>query len=147
MYFISTDQAALNVPLIHEFLTHSYWARGISLTLINQSIENSLCFGAYLSDKKSPSEHQQVGFARIITDYTTFAYLADVFVLPAHRGKGISKMLMSAISEHKSLQSLRRMMLVTADAHELYQKYGFTPLNSPEKVMEKHQPNIYQATK
>lgn len=135
---ISTDKSKLNIPLIHKFLSgHSYWAKNIPLEIVERSIENSLCFGVYLDDK-------QIGFARIISDYATFAYLADVFILPTFRSKGISKKLMEFIKEHHSLQGLRRWMLATADAHELYRQFGFTELAKPDRIMEISVPNIYK---
>lgn len=134
---ISTDKTKLNIPLIHNYLSkESYWAQNIPLEIIERSIENSLCFGVYLDDK-------QIGFARIISDYATFAYLADVFILPAYRKKGVSKKLMEFIKEHHSLQGLRRWMLATADAHGLYKQFGFTELAHPERMMEIAKVGIY----
>lgn len=112
--YISTDRSELDIPLIHQFLSvQSTWAKGISLTLVEQSIAHSLCFGGFLAGK-------QVAFARVISDYTTFANLVDVFVLPEHRGKGYSKALMDALMAHPHLQGLRRFTLATGDAHGLY---------------------------
>lgn len=124
--------------MLHRFLTESYWSSGIPLDTVQKAIENSLCFGAY------DDEGQQVGFARAVTDKASFAYLADVFVLPAHRGKGISKLLMEAYSNHPDLQGIRRHMLATRDAHELYKKFGFTPVPNPEILMQKHDPEVYK---
>lgn len=138
-HHISTDKSLLNVPLIHNFLSQSYWAKNIPLATVEKSIENSMCFGLYINSTK-----QQIGFARMITDNTTFAYLADVFILPEHQGQGLSKWLMEHIIEHPQLQGLRRIVLVTADAHGLYQQFGFTELTNPERFMHKHQPNIYK---
>src|SRR6185437_3941791 len=104
-YEISTDRSRLDIALIHEFLRSSYWAKGISREIIERSIENSLCFGAYL-------DGEQVGFARVISDFATFAYVADVFVLPEHRGHGVAMMLMRAIKKHRDLQNLRRVLLI-----------------------------------
>ena len=130
MYTISTDKSMLDIELIHRFLTErSYWARNISLELVRRSIENSLCFGAY-------DGRQQVGFTRAITDCATFAYVADVFVIESHRGRGISKQLMKGVLEHPSLQGLRRWHLVTTDAHALYEEFGFRELEWPAKHME-----------
>ena len=137
-YEVSTDQSKLDFELIHRFLTESYWAKGIPKAVVQKSIENSICFGAFDRDKN------QVGFARVVTDKATFAYLADVFVLPEHRKKGISKMLMEAYVSHPDLQGLRRQMLATSDAHELYKKYGFEPINQPEILMQKHDPEVYK---
>ncbi len=133
---ISTDRARLDLGIVHGFLTNSYWARGIPLETVQRSIENSLCFGIYQSDR-------QIGFARVITDCATFAYLADVFVVPAYRGRGLSKWLMECIVQHPELQGLRRWMLATQDAHGLYRHYGFTELKSPERWMEIHRPDVY----
>jgi GNAT superfamily N-acetyltransferase len=134
---ISTDRARLDLAIVHGFLANSYWARGIPLETVQRSIENSLCFGIYHSDR-------QIGFARAITDRATFAYLADVFVVPAYRGRGLSKWLMQCILEHPDLQGLRRWMLATQDAHGLYERYGFTPLKRPERWMEIHRPDVYK---
>jgi GNAT superfamily N-acetyltransferase len=134
---ISADNARLDVALIHRFLTESYWARGIPLETVQRAIRGSLCFGAYLGCK-------QVAFARVITDRATFAYLADVFVLPDHRGAGVSRQMMDAIVSHPELKGLRRWSLVTRDAHGLYEKYGFTPLANPARWMERHDPGIYE---
>jgi GNAT superfamily N-acetyltransferase len=134
---ISTDPAALDVTLIHQFLSErTSWARGIPRATVERAIANSLCFGAYL-------EGRQVGFARVTTDRATFAYLADVFVVEAERGKGVSKALMAAVLAHPELQGLRRFMLATSDAHELYARYGFTPPARPATLMERYFPNIY----
>lgn len=136
-FLISTNQRRVDVEVVHEFLTHSYWAAGISRELVARSIENSLCFGIYRGDR-------QVGFARVISDYATFAYLADVFVLEESRGKGLSKFLMQCIVEHPSLQGLRRWVLGTRDAHGLYAQFGFKPLHSPEIFMEIHNRDVYR---
>lgn len=135
-YSIGTDKSKLNIDVIHAFLTTSYWAQGIPRSTVMRCIENSLCFGAFFGD-------EQVGFARVISDYTTFAYLADVFVIEAHRGKGVSKMIMDAVIGHPHLQGLRRFVLATRDAHGLYEKYGFRSLKAPERWMEIHNPNVY----
>ena len=128
-YLISTDKERLNVGLVREFLKDSYWASGIPEEIVRRSIENSLVFGVYADD-------EQVGFARVVTDYATFAYLADVFVLEAHRGRGLGKWMMQVITSHPRLQGFRRWMLATRDAHELYRKYGFAELERPEIFME-----------
>jgi GNAT superfamily N-acetyltransferase len=137
---ISTDPARIDLRAVHEFLTNSYWARGIPLETVQRSIENSLCFGIYHGDR-------QIGFARVITDRATFAYLADVFVLPDYRGRGLSKWLMECIIAHPDLQGLRRWMLATQDAHELYAQYGFSSLKAPERWMEIHRPDVYTGKK
>ncbi len=136
---VDTDPRRLDVPLIHAFLTSSYWARGIAIERVRQSIEHSLCFGLYDAGR-------QVGFARVISDYTTFAYLADVFVVESHRGRGLSKQLMMAMRAHPRLQHLRRWMLVTRDAQGLYAQFGFAPLAAPERMMECVDPDIYMRT-
>ena len=134
---IDTDRSRLDVALIHAFLSdQSYWASGVPLAIVQRAIEQSLCFGVYDDDT-------QVGFARVITDHATFAYLADVFIVDSHRGRGLSKMLMDAITTHPDLQDLRRWMLVTRDAHTLYTQYGFRSLAAPDRVMEKHDPDVY----
>ena len=135
-YAISTDKSKLNIDVIHSFLTTSYWAQGIPRATVERCIQNSLSFGAYCDD-------EQIGFARVISDYTTFAYLADVFVIEAHRGKGVSKMIMDEVIRHPQLQGLRRFVLGTRDAHGLYVKYGFTPLKAPDRWMEIHNPDVY----
>lgn len=136
-FFISTDKDLLDIEMIHNFLTESYWSKNIPKTVVTKAINNSLCFGIYTKKNK------QVGFARLITDFATFSYLADVFVLPNYRNKGLSKMLLTFIDNYSELQNLRRMMLATKDAHELYKQFGYTSLNSPEIMMEKHTPDIY----
>ena len=128
-YLISTDKSRMNVELVRDFLKLSYWASGIPVEIVRRSIDNSLVFGVYTDD-------EQVGFARVVTDYATFAYLADVFVLEAHRGRGLGKWMMQVITSHPRLQGFRRWMLATRDAHELYRKYGFAELERPEIFME-----------
>jgi GNAT superfamily N-acetyltransferase len=135
-YEISTDPARLDIDVIHEFLRSSYWARNIPRSVVEKCIRNSLCFGAFTAG-------QQVGFARAITDRATFAYLADVFVLPEHRGRGVGRLLMKAISAHPDLQGLRRLLLATKDAHGLYAKFGFHALPEPGNYMTIHNPNVY----
>jgi GNAT superfamily N-acetyltransferase len=135
-YDISIDRSRLDVKAIHDFLTHSYWSPGIPLATVVRAIENSVCVGAYLGA-------DQVGFARVVTDKTTFAYLADVYVLEPHRGKGLSRQMMEAITQHPELQGLRRWLLITRDAQGLYAKFGFKPLAAPERFMERHTPNAY----
>lgn len=133
---VSTDKALLYLPMIQRFLSEqSTWARGISLATVSKSIEHSLCFGAYV-------DNVQIAFARVVTDHARFAYLCDVFVLEAHRGKGYSKQLMQAVMAHESLQGLRRFMLATTTASTLYSQYGFTPLGKPEIMMEIFKPDV-----
>jgi GNAT superfamily N-acetyltransferase len=134
---ITTGAAELDVSLIHGFLSeHTYWAKGIPIALVQRSIDNSLCFGGFLGEA-------QVAFARVVSDYTTFANLVDVFVLPEHRRKGYGKNLMDAVFAHPQLQGLRRFTLATGDAHGLYAQYGFTAPLYPESLMERYFPNIY----
>ena len=136
---ISTERARLDFDVLHDFLSrHSYWARGRSLDLIKRSIEHSLPFGLY-------KDGQQIGFARVVTDYATFAWLADVFVLEAHRGRGLSKWLMEVIISHPELQGFRRWVLATKDAHELYRRFGFQELRRPERWMERPDPNMAES--
>jgi GNAT superfamily N-acetyltransferase len=137
-YEISDDLSRLNVSFIHNYLANeSYWAKNIPHQIVEKSIKNSLSFGLYCNK-------EQIGFARLVTDKATFAYLADVFIIPAFRGKGLSKWLMQTIHNHPELQSLRRWMLGTRDAHDLYKKFGWTSLQEPERFMQKHNPNVYQ---
>lgn len=128
-YVVSTDKARLDIPMIHQFLSQeAYWCQNIPIDIVQRSIENSVCFGVYQADN-------QVGFARVITDLATFGYLADVFILPKHRGKGLSKQLMAFIMAYPPLKGLRRIMLVTRDAHGLYEQFGFKPIDNPENTM------------
>jgi len=138
-YLISTNKDTLNIPFIHQFLSNTYWAAGIPVATIERSIENSLCFGLYKGN-------EQIGFARVVTDQATFAYLADVFVADAWRGQGLSKWLVEVILQHPGLQNLRRFMLATRDAHSLYARYGFKPLAQPEFIMQIHKPDVYKAS-
>lgn len=135
---ISTDKAALDIPLIHRFLSErSTWAVGMPLALLEKAIANSLCFGGYQEDGG------QIAFARVITDGATFANLVDVFVLPEHRGLGHSKRLVAAIMAHPELQGLRRFTLATGDAHGLYAQFGFAPPQRPQTLMERYFPDLY----
>jgi len=134
---VSTDRTTLDVPMIYRFLSEqSTWAVGISRTVVERSIENSLCFGGYLDGR-------QVAFARVITDYATEAQLVDVFVVPEYRGRGYAKQLIRIVLEHPSLQRLRRFTLNTGDAHSLFARFGFAPPQRPDSVMERFSPNIY----
>jgi GNAT superfamily N-acetyltransferase len=135
-YEITSDAARLDVDAIHTFLSASYWSPGIPRAVVERAIANSLCFGVF-------HEGKQVGFARVITDKATFAYLADVYILTEHRGKGLSRRLMEQVTQHPDLQGLRRVLLATRDAHALYAKFGFKPLAAPERIMEVHNPNAY----
>jgi len=143
-YLISSDHAWLDLDVIHWFLSeHSYWARGIPRQTVARSIANSVCFGVYIPDNGEQGR-RQVGFARVTTDRATVAYLGDVFILPEHRGQGLSKRLIEVVLSHADLQGLRRWILATADAHELYRRFGFTPLSQPERFMQRHDPNVYK---
>ena len=131
-YFISTDKSKLDVEMIQDFLTNrSYWAKGRPVETIRKSIEHSLCFGLYNREGK------QLGFGRVVTDFAVFAWILDVFILEEYRGKGLGKMLMEYIMVHPELQGLKRLGLGTHDAHGLYEKFGFKPLEKPETWMEK----------
>ncbi|WP_345240470.1 GNAT family N-acetyltransferase [Nibrella saemangeumensis] len=137
-YRISTDPNLLQFEVIYDFLcNHSYWAKGISREFVRKQLDSStLHFGLYHGN-------QQVGYAQVLTNYTSFAYLGNVFVLPAHRGKGLSKWLMETIMSHSDLQTIRRWLLATRDAHGLYRQFGFTELAKPETIMEKFDPDAY----
>ena len=143
-FTISTDRSKLDRAAIHEFLAGSYWASGIPREVVDRSIEGSLCFELFESASKG---NRQIGFARVITDSATFAYLADVYVIESHRGRGLAAWLMESILEHPHLRGLRRWMLVTRDAHPLYRKVGFTELAHPERIMEMTFPGIYGGSK
>jgi GNAT superfamily N-acetyltransferase len=137
-YRVSSDKSEMDIESIHNFISHSYWASGIPLKTLKKAISNSLCFGVF------SRQGLQVGFARMITDSATYAYLADVYVLEEHRGKGLSKWLMQEIMDHPDMQNLRRMTLATSDAHKLYKKYGFSELANPEIFMENWNPEVYK---
>jgi GNAT superfamily N-acetyltransferase len=140
-YRVSTDQERLDLETIYAFLANkSEWARGIPRSTLEKSVRLSLCFGLFHGDR-------EVGFARVISDCATIAYLGDVFVLPEYRGRGLAKWLMECICSHPELQNLRRWILVTEDAHGLYKKYGFTQLAHPEGFMELHNPDVYKLEK
>jgi GNAT superfamily N-acetyltransferase len=129
-YSISTDPDRLDIDVIHRFLSEdSYWAAGIDRQTVERSIENSICFGLY-------DDSRQVGFARVVSDRAAFAYLADVFVLPDRRGRGLGKWLVETVLSHPDLQNLRRFFLGTADAHSLYERHGFRPID-PSRMMER----------
>lgn len=135
---VSTEKSELDIALIHRFLgEHSTWAKGIPRPTLELAIANSLCFGGFVGQS-------QVAFARVVSDFATFANLVDVFVLPEHRGQGYSKAMMQAVVSHPQLQGLRRFTLATADAHDLYARFGFTAPSRPHSLMERYTPNIYQ---
>lgn len=135
-YTITTDKRRFDLVAIHAFLSQTYWSPGIPIGVVARAIENSLAFGVLLGQ-------EQVGFARVVTDKATFAYLADVYILEAHRGKGLSKRLLEAIQAHDELQGLRRFLLTTKDAHGLYARFGFKELANPSRMMERWNPNAY----
>jgi GNAT superfamily N-acetyltransferase len=148
-FLISTSRERLSLDVVYGFLTNCYWAKGIPREVVARSIEHSLCFGIYdesprLAKEASDGAHAQVGFARVISDFATVAYLGDVFVLESHRGQGLSKWLMECVMKHPALQNLRRWILLTRDAHGLYSQFSFTPLQAPERYMEFHRPNVYE---
>jgi len=139
-FLISTDPAKLNTDIIYNYLSEeSYWAKGIPREVVEKSITHSLCFGLY-------NNSEQIGFARLVTDKATFAYLADVFVLPAFRGQGLSKWMMQTIHAHPELQHLRRWWLGTKDAHGLYEQFGWTRITDDvaKRFMQKHNPDVYK---
>ncbi|HXZ39946.1 MAG TPA: GNAT family N-acetyltransferase [Terriglobales bacterium] len=137
-FLLSTDPERLDVHLIHGFLTEGYWAKGIPFDVVARSVENSLCFGVY-------AEGKQVGFARVISDFATYAYIGDVFVLEPFRGRGLGKWMMECVMKHPRLQGLRRWSLATSDAHGLYAKFGFAPPRRPECYMEIYHADVYQS--
>ena len=134
---VSDDRQKLDIPFIHQVLSKSYWAENIPLATVEQAINHSISFGVYLNEK-------QVGFARVISDRATFAYLADVFITEEFRGNGFSKKLMETIHAHPDLQGIRRWMLITRDAQPLYRQFAWTDITYPERFMQKHDPNVYK---
>jgi GNAT superfamily N-acetyltransferase len=138
-YLISTDRSRLDVDAIHDFISNrSYWGQGRTPEVVERSLDNSLNFGLY-------NNNEQVGFGRVVTDYATFAWIADVFVLPEHRGRGLSKWLMEVMLSHERLQGFRRWVLATKDAHALYARFGFIPLHRPERWMERPDPKMQES--
>lgn len=134
---ISTDPAKLDLDVVHGFLAGAYWSEGIPRQTLERAIQNSLCFGVYVQGR-------QAGFARVITDRATYAYLCDVFIVEGHRGRGLGKRLLEAVMSHPDLQRLRRWSLLTRDAHGLYQKVGFVAPKLPQRYMEIVDPEVYQ---
>jgi GNAT superfamily N-acetyltransferase len=134
-FVISTHRERLDLNFIHGFLKECYWAKGIPREVVARSIEHSLCFGVY-------GKSMQIGFARVISDFSTYAYIGDVFLVEAYRGRGLGKWLVECIMQHPQLQGLRRWSLATRDAHGLYTQFGFTPLKFPDNHMEFHRPDI-----
>jgi GNAT superfamily N-acetyltransferase len=139
-FVISTDRARLDIDVVHEFLSNTYWAKGMPRETLQRGIENSLTFGIYHGTV-------QVGFARVISDLATYAYLSDVFVVEGYRGRGLSKWLMECILGHPGLQELRRFALFTRDAQGLYERYGFGPPKSTSIYLERWTPNVYSASR
>jgi GNAT superfamily N-acetyltransferase len=137
-FLISTSRELLNLDVVHGFLTNCYWSKGVPREVVAASNKHSLCFGVY------DGQGEQVGFARVITDFATIAYVGDVFVLETHRGRDLGKWLMECITQHPALQNLRRWILTTRDAHGLYSQFGFTPVKAPERYMELHRPDVYE---
>ena len=137
-YTVSDDPSRLDVKAMHAYLRRAYWSEEIPLEVVERAVRGSLCIGVY--DAKGA----QVGVARFISDFATFAYVCDVYVLEEHRGRGLSKAMMAMASSHPKLQGLRRWTLVTADAHDLYKRFGFTPLANAGGFMERTVPNIYK---
>jgi GNAT superfamily N-acetyltransferase len=135
-FLISTDRSKLDVEVIHRFLTRSYWSEGIPRETVMRAIENSLCFGVY-------NGNEQVGFARVISDFATYAYLADVFILEPYRERGLGKELIATVMAHPDLQGLRRWSLGTRDAHGLYAQFGFSAPENPSRMMEIADPEVY----
>ena len=138
-YTVSNDPLRIQLDVVHQFLRNSYWAQGVSREIVARSIAGSIVFGVYHGA-------QQVGFARVISDCATFAYLADVFVVETHRGQGLARWMMECILATPELQGLRRWLLVTRDAHALYRGVGFTPAEQPENLMEIRRTNLYLAS-
>ncbi len=139
-YEISADPARLDVAAIHAYLTRSYWSDGIPIDIVERAISHSLCFGIY-----EAASGAQVGFARVVTDYATFGYLCDVYVLEDHRGRGLAKRMMRAVMAHPALAGARRIMLATRDAHALYRGSGFADVGTSLTLMEIVRPDIYNA--
>ena len=139
-FTISTDPSKLDLDAIHDFLTRSYWSEGIPKPMVKRAIEHSLCFGLFDLEK-------QIGFARVVSDYTTYAYLCDVYVLESYRGKGLGTWLMSFVLKHHELQGLRRFTLLTRDAHGLYKKFNFATMKDPSRYMEIHVADIYKKSR
>lgn len=139
-FTISTDKSKLDMNVIHGYLSKSYWSPDIPMETVKKSIDHCLTFGLF-------EEKKQIGFAKMITDRATFAYLADVFVLEEYQGRGLGKWLIECVMSHSDLQGLRRIMLATRDAHGLYAAFGFKPLHNPDKFMQLWMPDVYQKIK
>jgi hypothetical protein len=159
-WVVSTDPTRLDLDAIHGYLARAYWCEGIPRETVERALAHSLNFGVYAVPLAEPPETSsavsawsataaegdwtQVGFGRVITDYATFGYLADVFVLESHRGHGLSTWLMECVGSHPDLQGFRRWILLTRDAHGIYERFGFTPLATPDRYMERHVPDVYR---
>ena len=141
-YIISTDKSKIDIDYVHRFLTRSYWSPGIHIQIVKKAMEGSLCFGIYEGDEQNQRAERQVGYARMITDEATFAYLADVFIDEDYRGKGLGKWLIEMILAHPNLQGLRRILLATKDAHKLYEQCGFATISNPERYMVYNPANV-----
>lgn len=145
---VTSNLSEMDVDLVYDFISNSYWSKGIPRAIFDKAIENSLCFGLMQDAKGCQATKQsrttQIGFARMITDRSSFAYLADVFIVEEYRGRGLSAVLLNAVFTHSDMQGLRRIILATKDAHGVYEKYGFTSLDDPARLMHKHTPDIYQ---
>ncbi|WP_426753951.1 GNAT family N-acetyltransferase [Myxococcus sp. Y35] len=137
-FVASDDPGRLDLDVVHGYLARSYWSAGIPRETVERAVRNSLVFGLY-------SPEGQVGYARVVTDRASFAYLCDVFVLESWQGRGLGKWMLEALLAHPDLQGLRRFLLATRDAHSLYAQYGFQPLGAPARFMERHDPNVYQS--
>jgi len=142
-YLISTDKSKIDIDYVHGFLSQSYWSPGLPIQVAKKAMKGSLCFGVYYTNKQNLPADRQVGYARMVTDKATFAYLADVFIDVNHRGKGLGKWLVETILAHPNLQGVRRIMLVTKDAHKLYEQCRFTLINNPERYMV-YNPTAYK---
>jgi GNAT superfamily N-acetyltransferase len=138
-FFVSDDPSLVDLDVVHGYLVRSYWSAGIPRYIVERAVANSMCFGVY-----EEASGRQVGFARVVTDRATFAWLADVFVLEEYRGRGLSKLLMSTILDHPDLQALRRFALATKDAQGLYAQFGFTPLEDPSRFMVRRNPAVHR---
>ena len=137
-YTISTDPARIDLQAVHAFLTTSYWARGIPIDVMRRAVEQSVCFGI-----RHDATGTQVGFGRVVTDRATFGYLADVFVIESHRGRGLARFLMECVDAHPELQGFRRWVLLTRDAHGLYHRFGYTPIANADRYLERWAPDVY----
>lgn len=148
-FVVDTDRARVDLDVVHGFLSTCYWAQGIPRDVVRRSIEGALCFGIYREggdplEPPTAREGEQVGFARVVSDCATYAYVGDVFVLEPWRGRGLSKWLMECMTSHPDLQGLRRWVLATRDAHDLYRRFGFTEIAHPERWMHRWDPDVYR---